>query len=131
MNCLQRADEIVHGDRNAAYGEPAENHKCTAEIFNAAMRKKYPNWVDIETEDVCWFNVCQKISREMNSKTADGLVDIPGYIANVEIIREGWKVAEIREQRNPAQTEARGTDAYLIKVKQPIDMSKLAQEQIG
>ena len=99
MNCLNRADAIVHGDRNSAYGEPSENHQCTADIFNAAMRKKYPWWQDIESEDVCWFNVAQKFSREMNSKTPDGLVDIAGYVANVEIIRNGWSVAAIRQER--------------------------------
>lgn len=99
MNCLKRADEIVHGDRNSAYGEPADNHQCTADIFNAAMRKKYPWWQDIESEDVCWFNVAQKFSREMNSKTPDGLTDIAGYVANAEIIRNGWSVAAIREER--------------------------------
>lgn len=104
-NCLQRADEIVHGDRNAAYGEPKDNHGTTAEAFSVFMRRKYPWFQSIEAEDVCWFNICQKTSREMNSKTVDGPVDLCGYSANIEILRSGKTVAEIREQRKATDIE--------------------------
>lgn len=103
QNCLQRADDIVHGNRNDSYGEPRENHETTAAIFSEFMRRRYGTFPEITGEDVCWFNIAQKMSREAHCKTPDGLTDICGYTANIEIIRSGKTVAEIRAQRSIEQ----------------------------
>ena len=94
MNCLQRADEIVHGSRNERYGDPKQNHETTAALFSEFMRRRYGTFPELTAEDVCWFNICQKMSREAHCKTDDGLIDICGYSANVEILRKGLSISE-------------------------------------
>lgn len=94
MNCLQRADEIVHGSRNETYGDPKQNHETTAALFSEFMRRRYGTFPELTPEDVCWFNICQKMSREAHCKTDDGLTDIAGYSANIEIVRKGWSISE-------------------------------------
>lgn len=118
-NCLQRADEIVHGDRNVNYGEPKENHETTAAIFSEFMRRRYGAFPEITGEDVCWFNIAQKMSRQAHGKNDDGLIDIAGYILNIEIQRKGWRVAEIREQRKPTDTGSEPVELALMEIGDP------------
>jgi len=83
---LREADEIVNGDRQDTYGHPLDNHGCTAELWTAYLNRKYDLDFDLDARDVCFLNILQKISREANFEKKDNLVDIVGYIANIEII---------------------------------------------
>lgn len=85
---LQEAQEIIHGERNESYGEPADNHSTTAHLFKVWYRRKYGVDVFFDADDVCWFNVFQKISREANCSRRDNLVDIAGYVGNIEMMQE-------------------------------------------
>ena len=86
---LQEAQRLIHGDRNASYGHPLDNHSTTAEMVTAFLRRKYgPQVPALDAEDVCWFNVLQKVSREANVHKRDNGVDICGYAGNVEMIRD-------------------------------------------
>jgi hypothetical protein len=76
------AKAIVTGDRQRAYGEPAENHGCTAAIWTAYLSRKLGMRVNITAEDVCLMNAGQKMSRHANTPKRDNLVDIVGYALN-------------------------------------------------
>lgn len=83
---LEEAQDIIHGDRNADYGHPSDNHGCTAQMVSAYLHRKYGYPVALSAEDVCWFNVLQKISRQANKPKRDNLTDAVGYIGNIEMI---------------------------------------------
>jgi hypothetical protein len=93
LSVLQEAQKIIYGERNESYGDPADNHGTTAELFNAFIKRKYgegKDWLMIclDAEDVCWFNVFQKISREAHCSKRDNLIDIAGYVGNIEMMQE-------------------------------------------
>lgn len=101
MNILEKANEIVHGARNEAYGHPLDNHGLTAKYWNVYIEAKYVDaparLVDITTpltaEDVCFLNILQKIARAQNGVdlNLDSLTDIAGYSENIEMILEERK----------------------------------------
>lgn len=78
---LEEGQRIVHGARQNDYGHPLDNHSRTAGLYAAYLG------IPITAEQVCFLNILQKISREMNRPTRDNLVDIAGYAANVEMIQ--------------------------------------------
>lgn len=81
ISVLSEAYEIVHGRRGEDYGHPLDNHTRTAAFWSTYLGKT------ITPEDVCWLNILQKISREMNRPTRDNLVDTAGYVANIEMVQ--------------------------------------------
>ena len=91
-NILEEANNIVHGDRNEAYGHPEDNHTTTAILFSHFLKRKYGKGMGttplLDAEDVCFFNILQKISRAAESYRRDNLVDIAGYAANIEMIKD-------------------------------------------
>lgn len=88
---LDEAARLVHGDRGTDYGPPSDNHGATGELVTAYLRRKYAGLIypgfAFDAEDVCWFNILQKCSRDANAPGRDNLVDVAGYAANLEIIR--------------------------------------------
>lgn len=87
-NVMEEANDIVNGDRQESYGHPLHNHSVTAAMMSFFLTRKYSKQVLLDAEDICWFNVFQKISREANMAKRDNLVDVIGYVANIEMIRE-------------------------------------------
>jgi hypothetical protein len=85
---LEEAARITSGDRNKDYGPPEVNHGCTARMVAAYLSRKYDREVEFDAEDVCIFNVLQKISRDANLPKRDNLTDAAGYLRNLEMIRE-------------------------------------------
>lgn len=81
-NVLEEAARITSGDRNQAYGHPLDNHSRTAGLWSAYLG------VEITPRDVCWLNVLQKASRDVNKEGRDNLVDAAGYVRNAEMIDE-------------------------------------------
>lgn len=91
MNILEKANKIVHGERNEAYGHPYDNHSLTAQYWDVYLVGKYGKTDGTLTpEDVCFLNILQKIARAQNGvdKNIDSLTDIAGYAANIEMILE-------------------------------------------
>ena len=88
VNVLQEADELIHGERAKAYGNPRINHGCTAALISALLSNKYRKSIVLDADDVCWFNICQKMSREANEPKRDNLVDVCGYVGNIEMMLE-------------------------------------------
>jgi hypothetical protein len=84
---LGRAHRLVQGRRGAEYGHPLDNHGATAAMFAAYVQRKYDIVVPLDADDVCWFNIFQKGSRDANEPREDNLVDTAGYAFNLELIR--------------------------------------------
>lgn len=85
---LHEAQRITGIDRNRAYGHPLDNHGLTAEFWSLWLARKYGQRLPLTAEDVCWMNSLQKHSREANAPKRDNLVDVCGYMRNVEMIGE-------------------------------------------
>lgn len=86
---FEEAESIVNGDRQADYGDPADNHDRTAQLWTAYLACKVigKGWDGVlDEEDVCWLNVLQKIARQCNAKKRDNLVDVVGYVRNIEMM---------------------------------------------
>ena len=86
---LQEAEEIIHGDRNADYGHPKDNHEATAILWEAYLTlcmERNNGQLFVRNTHVCTLNILQKISRSLTSITRDTLVDIAGYAGNIEMI---------------------------------------------
>ena len=102
MNILEEANEIVSGDRNKTYGDPADNHLATARLWTVyIIERKHamqvaqgkgecePMIFKITEADVCFLNILQKIARTIHGETThDTLVDIAGYARNIEILQD-------------------------------------------
>lgn len=93
-SCLDIAADLVDGDRNKLYGDPADNHGCTAAMFGAYLRRRYAHFDLVsdlgvfDAQDVCVFNMLQKISRLANAYHEDCPVDIAGYARNLQLVHE-------------------------------------------
>ena len=90
---LEKAERIVMGDREEMYGHPKDNHKCTAELWNAYLKRRRQTIhgnVDfvLTPEDVCFLNILQKVSRCANTITKDSLADIAGWARCIERIMD-------------------------------------------
>ena len=90
---LDKASELVSGDRRDDYGPPTLNHGATADMFNGYLARRYGVYtgddpvVSLDAQDVCVFNICQKLSRLANTPGhKDSLVDIAGYAANIDML---------------------------------------------
>lgn len=96
---LDEAARLVDGDRQQAYGRPADNHACTAAMWRAYLDRRMAahretKLVTVEPFyldgfDVAMLNILQKVSRLAHSRHRDGLTDICGYAANAERVEEG------------------------------------------
>ena len=97
---LDEAKVLVSQNRRDAYGSPAQNHGATADLFSAYLKRRYGSQMTaptideagdfiwqactLDAQDVCVFNICQKISRLANTPGhQESLIDIAGYAANI------------------------------------------------
>jgi hypothetical protein len=86
---LLEAQEVIHGARSRDYGAALDNHTATADMLSAYLRRKYGIAVSLTAEDVCLFNIMQKVARLANTPDhRDSLVDIAGYAGNVEMVQQ-------------------------------------------
>jgi hypothetical protein len=81
-NCLEVANDIVHGDRGEDYGHPYHDFKRTAAMWSGILG------IPIEPAQVAMCMIAIKISREINKPKQDNLVDICGYARTLEMVRE-------------------------------------------
>lgn len=94
---LDKAAEIVCGDRAETYGLPSVNHARTARMW-AAYLGLDPELLD--ARDVCHMNSLQKISRDRHLRKDDTVVDLAGYAQNASWVgdpRGGWNLDELVE----------------------------------
>jgi hypothetical protein len=74
-------------NRGGDYGTPAQNHQLTADLMSAFLSRKARQTITITAEDVCMFNILQKISRLAYTSKDDSYADIAGYVENVAMLR--------------------------------------------
>lgn len=79
---LQEAQRLVHGDRQGAYGHPADDFSRTGRIWGAIL-----GLPDIPPEAVALCMAGVKISREVNRPGRDNRVDLAGYAETAEMVQ--------------------------------------------
>ena len=84
-NVLDRAKELLNGDRAKAYGDVVENFKAIRDVANVMLRKK---GVVLDLEDIAIVLVALKIAREGNAHSFDNLVDGAAYLNILNIMVE-------------------------------------------
>lgn len=72
---LEHAAYLTRGDRNRDYGEPVENYRHTAEIFNAISGR------DLTSHEAALFMVAVKLARLRTAPNlTDSYVDAMAYL---------------------------------------------------
>lgn len=72
---LTKANELIHGERQDQYGEPAQNFGIVAQMWSAYLQ--YP----VTGSDVCHMMALLKIARLRNGPHEDSSIDGCGYLA--------------------------------------------------
>ena len=72
---LQEAHALLNGERQEAYGSPADNLGRVAAMWSVYLGRP------VDAKDVCLMMALLKLCREMNAHRRDNLVDAAGYIA--------------------------------------------------
>ncbi len=79
-NILTEAHDIIHGDREQTYGNPAVNLENIAELWRTFLAGKHNVQLSLMIEDVVMMMILVKMARLMNSpRHRDSLIDIAGY----------------------------------------------------
>lgn len=81
---LLEAADLVDGDRNAQYGDPIGDFRCTAEMWSAYLRRKggVPASFELEPHDIAAMMSLLKISRiGWSADKRDSWTDLAGYAA--------------------------------------------------
>jgi len=85
VEILEKANEMIGGDRAEDYGSVKENFKCTADLWQVYIYELNRIRDDgglILPHDVAILNILQKVSRLVNSPDhLDSWMDIAGYAA--------------------------------------------------
>jgi len=86
---LEEANRLIHGDRQQAYGHPANDYTCNGRIWAAVLKHwlntKHPDLLrepipDIPPEIGCLMMVGVKMTRAaVNPGKRDSWVDMAGY----------------------------------------------------
>lgn len=76
------AEGNVCGDRQESYGNPEDNHGCTAVLWSAWLSRRFRRKIELTGSDICWLMTFQKGSREANCHKRDNAIDGAGYLAN-------------------------------------------------
>ena len=80
---LEEAQRIVLGPRQADYGHPSDDFARTGRMWGAII-----GIPDVAPATVGLCMAAVKISREVNAPKRDNLVDLAGYTATVDLIRQ-------------------------------------------
>ena len=81
---LDLAKQYTSKDRNSSYGEPEDNFRNIAALWNAYILNKYkePSQFYFSATDVAIMNILTKIARlATNPSHKDSWIDIAGYAA--------------------------------------------------
>jgi len=73
---IQKALELLNGDRAKDYGDIIENFEHIATIANILLKRKD---IVLEKDDIAAVMIALKISREGNKHKLDNLVDLVNY----------------------------------------------------
>ncbi len=82
---LQQAHEVIYGDREQTYGNPAKNVLTIATMWEAYLSARgllNENTEGLTADDVCYMMTLLKVARLGNDpKHHDSRVDACGYMA--------------------------------------------------
>lgn len=78
---IQEAQEIINGPRAEAYGPASKSFSNIAKGWSVLLG------VEVTPEQVCQCMIWLKLCRESNKHQRDNLVDIIGYTALIEKIK--------------------------------------------
>lgn len=85
---IDKAKEIIYGDREKTYGTPDKNLKVVARMWSAYLESRINMRnlpVELNAKDVCWMMTLLKTARAAHDQThEDNAVDAIGYIALTE-----------------------------------------------
>lgn len=85
MSAIDRAREIVYGDRQELYGDPLPGARRTAAMWSAILG------TPISPQQVILCMIAMKVSREVGGHHPDHIVDIAGYAENLHLIEEALR----------------------------------------
>ena len=85
---IEEANRLVNGNRQGDYGHPYWDFSRTSTMWNGLLVEKLKEGCKIEPEEVGLMMVLVKLSRHMNKKKRDNLVDAHGYLLTVEMVEE-------------------------------------------
>lgn len=76
----EEATELIYGDREGTYGNPAKNLRAIADFWQVYLYNLTGTFYTISTDDVCNMLVLMKTARLINAPLhRDSLVDVIGY----------------------------------------------------
>lgn len=80
--CLEKAIDIVCGDREKVYGKPEDNLGVIADLWTAYLTRVFGDVTEIDKEDVAVMMALLKIGRIAGKHfKADSMIDACGYLA--------------------------------------------------
>ena len=82
---LDKAKEIIYGDREQTYGDPGKNFRCIATMWTAYLTRRFDFDGTLIEKDICYLMSLLKVARLANNPShEDSIVDGIGYLANAE-----------------------------------------------
>lgn len=85
---LLEAQQLIHGEREEAYGHPADNLRNIAAQWSLYLSQRYHSDIRLLPEDVCWMMADLKKARQMHLPKMDNLIDAAGYIGLIQRCEE-------------------------------------------
>lgn len=86
---LQEADRIINGERRKDYGPPLQNFSQVGLLWTPILyTPEFLAGEPVTAEQVALCQIQLKISRYMNGKQRDSIVDMAGYAGTLELIAQ-------------------------------------------
>lgn len=89
---LIEAEDLVHGDRNAAYGHPLDDYTRTAKMWSAILG------IEVTAHQAILCMCTMKISRECNKSKRDNMVDLAGYAECAAWVKDETYKRELEQE---------------------------------
>lgn len=94
---LEEANDLIHGDRKAAYGEVTPSFEKIAQLASTFINKP------LDKFDICWIMIALKICRQQAKPKRDNLVDLAGYTGLMQQLLD--EAGDKQPKENPINYE--------------------------